>query len=364
MPRLYFTKLPSVPMLRFSTLALLAALLVLPAAQAQTVQAGLFYDGNTQTLSIRLKPDAGISGAFSNVVFTLRYPASSPLTLGPPQGSYGVIRDAGPATSGSYRYEIFAATPNVVVNWTAGQEVEIATIAVTGGTTELVEIAPQQFTTAGQGDYYFEINGFDQTNYATPYYAGSATLPVELTALEALHSHAGVVVRWETASETNNAGFSVEYRAAAAEALWQTAGFVEGNGTTAEAQQYAHTVAGLVPGAYRFRLKQVDFDGTEHLSPEVEVQVEMDAPFLLAPVHPNPFHTAARLTFAVRAPVPVTLALYNALGQQVRTLYSGTPEAGQAQTVRLEGADLPSGLYFVRLTGPGILATRQLTLVR
>ena len=101
---------------------------------------------------------------------------------------------------------------------------------------------------------------------------------------------------WTTASETDNAGFYVEHRR---EGGWADLGFVEGAGTTAEAQRYAFRATALEAGTHRFRLRQVDRDGTEHLSAEVELAVGQRGA-LSVEAGPNPF--------AQRAEVAVDLA--------------------------------------------------------
>lgn len=45
--------------------------------------------------------------------------------------------------------------------------------------------------------------------------------------------------------------------------------FVPGFGTTTEARAYASRVPDLEPGAYTFRLRQLDFDGGFEMLPEV-----------------------------------------------------------------------------------------------
>lgn len=63
----------------------------------------------------------------------------------------------------------------------------------------------------------------------------------------------------------------------------------------------------------------------------------------------------------------VRLTLYNALGQKVRTLYRGTPPAGEVQTTRLSSrqlSELASGVYFPRLPADGRTRTQRLTVVR
>ncbi len=48
-----------------------------------------------------------------------------------------------------------------------------------------------------------------------------------------------------------------------------------GHGTTAEPSHYACSIADLAPGRFRFRLRQVDFDGVASYSAAVELSVAM-----------------------------------------------------------------------------------------
>ena len=191
--------------------------------------------------------------------------------------------------------------------------------------------------------------------------------PVELTVFEALVDGADVLLAWETASETNNAGFEIQARMSNIDILndaWEAIDFVEGHGTTEFAQSYSYRVEDLAPGRHVFRLKQIDFDGTFEYHPEVEVVVEMVERFLVEPVYPNPFNPEAQFRFAVRQTQPVRVELYDMLGRQAKVLYEGVPQAGQMHTVRIDGSDLPSGLYLVRVAGTSFVKTQTVTLIK
>ncbi|MEM1057477.1 MAG: alpha-amylase family glycosyl hydrolase [Bacteroidota bacterium] len=81
------------------------------------------------------------------------------------------------------------------------------------------------------------------------------------------------------------------------------------------------------------------------------------------PIAPNPFRDRTTLRFALPEPQPVRVDLLDALGRQVRTLYDGTPPSGPLAVV-VDGRDLPSGLYLVRLTGDGVAATQRVLKAR
>ncbi|MEL6702967.1 MAG: DVUA0089 family protein [Bacteroidota bacterium] len=190
-----------------------------------------------------------------------------------------------------------------------------------------------------------------------------AVVPVELTAFDATLDGEAALLRWTTASETNNAGFAVEHRMPAA-ADFAEMDFVVGQGTTTEAQAYAFRFDMLTPGAHAFRLRQTDFDGTVAYSPEVEVAVALAETFQIDAAYPNPFNAETAVRFTVREAAPVQAELFDVTGRRIRTLYAGTPAAGTPQTLRIDGGDLPTGLYIVRVTGRDFAHTQKVTLLK
>jgi hypothetical protein len=195
----------------------------------------------------------------------------------------------------------------------------------------------------------------------------TGALPVELTAFEAALDGADVLLAWETAGETNNAGFDVEMAVLGedrAPAAFASMGFVEGAGTTAQAQRYAFRFADVAPGTYRFRLRQVDLDGTATLTSEIEASVEITQAFALSAARPNPFTQATRFDLAVRQAQEVRVAVYDVLGREVVVLHNGPFEAQASKTLTLDGADLAAGAYVVRVLGERFDETMRVTVVR
>ena len=191
-------------------------------------------------------------------------------------------------------------------------------------------------------------------------------LPVEMTRFAASTTDDAVQLQWRTASETNNAGFEVQYAPgdSTVVANWRALDFVEGGGTTSTPQTYRYRTGELPPGAHRFRLKQKDLDGTEHLSKVLAVTLGMDAILRLTPPSPNPARQATTLRFGVQEATSATLAVFDVLGRKVATLHEGATPTGQMQTVRFNTNRLPSGKYFVRLTANARTQVRKLTVVK
>jgi len=203
-------------------------------------------------------------------------------------------------------------------------------------------------------------NGFGEFVFAS----NSNELPVELASFNGTTTDRNVQLTWQTASETNNAGFEVQRKE---ESGWSQMGFVESNadgGTTTEAQSYRYTAEDLPVGTHQFRLKQVDLDGSSQVHGPISVDVQMqEALKLTAPV-PNPVSSTATLSFAVKEQAEATVVVYDMLGRRVTTLYDGTPAPGQQQRVQMDASTLPSGAYLLRLRAAGRTETQRVTVLR
>ena len=77
--------------------------------------------------------------------------------------------------------------------------------------------------------------------------------------------------------------------------------------------------------------------------------------------HPNPFNPSTVIRFNLEMQQQVNLQIFDILGQRVATLVDGIRQAGSYE-VRLDAADLSSGVYFYRLQGGNQQLTRKMTL--
>lgn len=190
----------------------------------------------------------------------------------------------------------------------------------------------------------------------------SDALPVELVHFDARRVDDAVLLQWQTASERNNAGFEVQHKAG--RSAWEHVGFVEGAGTTTAAQHYRYRVNRLNPGTHRFRLRQVDTDGSTRWSPETELTIGLDKAYVVSPPYPNPARGAATVDVIVREAQHVRATLYDALGRKVAVLYDGRLRSNQPKHLRIDGRPMTSGLYFLHIVGDRFTDTRRLTLTR
>jgi hypothetical protein len=83
----------------------------------------------------------------------------------------------------------------------------------------------------------------------------------------------------------------------------------------------------------------------------------------LLPTYPNPFGRRTLMTYYLPRDGKVKVTLYNALGQQVRTLLNELQFTGW-HNLQLSASGLAHGVYFVRLEAAGEIVTRKIMLMR
>ncbi|MEJ2617120.1 MAG: T9SS type A sorting domain-containing protein, partial [Ignavibacteriaceae bacterium] len=177
---------------------------------------------------------------------------------------------------------------------------------------------------------------------------GSGALPVELISFNASFNKDNIDLHWETQTEVNNYGFNVER--SVDNKNWGNLGFVEGNGNSNSPKYYDFIDKDITnSGIYKYRLKQIDNDGTFEYSKIVNVNVSLPENYYLSQNYPNPFNPETRIDFSIPQKQMVTLRIYNTIGEQVAELLNGEKDAG-SYTVTFNGSNLPSGIYIYRLT--------------
>ncbi len=190
-------------------------------------------------------------------------------------------------------------------------------------------------------------------------------LPVELVEFNAQTGDSDEVrLTWKTVSEENNAEFRIQRRPSDAED-WTTLGQRDGAGTTTVAQSYRFEDADVPYAAdsLHYRLKQIDLDGTTHLSDPVTVVRNAVTNLTLHPPHPNPVSNRATVRYAVPPETDeATLRVYDVLGRVVQTAATNGREG--RQEIQLDVADLASGVYVLRLRAGDSAKTERFSVVK
>ncbi|HEX9656028.1 MAG TPA: T9SS type A sorting domain-containing protein [Bacteroidota bacterium] len=197
-------------------------------------------------------------------------------------------------------------------------------------------------------------------------------LPVQLASFTAHPTQQStVLLEWSTVSEVNNFGFEVQRKGSSDPSFASLPGvFIPGHGTTIEPHYYSHTDETASAGQWSYRLKQIDYDGTTSFSPVVVVDIltgvgaqEIPTEYYLDQNYPNPFNPSTVIEYGLPERANVSLTVYNSLGQVVATLVQGEQEKG-VHTVRLNAANLSSGVYMYTLQAGNFVSTKKLMLVR
>lgn len=154
-------------------------------------------------------------------------------------------------------------------------------------------------------------------------------LPIELVDFTGEHMNGRVNLYWYTASEFNNAYFTIERSLEGFE--FTPIGQVNGKGTVTTKTTYNFTDNDPFTGKSYYRLRQTDFDGSFSYSKVISVD-EQDLAWNL---YPNPVSYGTNVTLTRKG----TYTVYNNMGAVVMTVTNGNS---------INIANLPAGVYIVR----------------
>lgn len=175
----------------------------------------------------------------------------------------------------------------------------------------------------------------------------------------------GVELQWRTAVPENDEAYVVEHQSPDdLQKDWTPIKQIENQSSKDQTKDHSYTATDLVPGTHQFRLRHIEKDGTADRTEPVSIHRKMEKAIRFTPPSPNPVRTQATLSFAVRDKQPVTITIYDILGQEVKTVYRGTPSPEENQIVRFDVSGLASGAYFVRLVANEHVETHRCTVVR
>lgn len=104
----------------------------------------------------------------------------------------------------------------------------------------------------------------------------------------------------------------------------------------------------------------VDAPAREPAGPGENVQ----GAYVLSPNYPNPFNPQTTFTLAVVRAQHVRVEVFDLLGRRVVLLHDGPLAAQAPHRFVFDAADLPSGMYLLRVSGETFQAARSVTLLR
>ncbi|HEY3294641.1 MAG TPA: T9SS type A sorting domain-containing protein [bacterium] len=164
------------------------------------------------------------------------------------------------------------------------------------------------------------------------------------------------ISRWEIERSQNGAAFSVLTIVAAA------------NNATGQSYHAVDETA-LRGVANTYRLVDVDLNGTRTIHRDMQRTATLPAAsaaslnYELAANYPNPFNPETSIRFSLVENGHTTLKVFDITGHEVATLADGAMSAGE-HTVTFNAANLPSGIYFYKLTTGSFTQTRKMVLAK
>ena len=189
-------------------------------------------------------------------------------------------------------------------------------------------------------------------------------LPVRISEFSASVNKNNVALRWITQTELNNSGFDIERSLIGGNAGWAKIAFVAGFGTANEPKEYLYEDKKLQTGKYRYRLKQIDFNGNyEYFGLNNEVSISKPSEFSMSQNYPNPSNPKSIIDFAIPVAGRVSLIVYDILGKEAAVLVNDYRKEGY-YTAEFNGSNFSSGIYIYRLQTGDFVISKKLVLVK
>jgi hypothetical protein len=202
-------------------------------------------------------------------------------------------------------------------------------------------------------------------------------IPVELSSFTAIVKENDIQLFWTTVTEINNRGFEIEKINDSKSKIiqdWEMIGFVPGYGTSTEPKSYSFVDKDVTTGKHKYRLKQIDFDGSFEYSEIIETEVIQKLNYLLEQNYPNPFNPVTSISYTIpdfslskSEGCFVTLKVFDVLGNEIVTLVNeekapGTYEVNFQSLVN--NNQLASGIYYYQLKAGEFIQTKKMILLR
>uniref|UniRef100_A0A7V3E6M8 T9SS type A sorting domain-containing protein n=1 Tax=Ignavibacterium album TaxID=591197 RepID=A0A7V3E6M8_9BACT len=194
----------------------------------------------------------------------------------------------------------------------------------------------------------------------------ASVIPVELVSFTAEVNGNSVLLKWSTASETNNRGFELQksQKSEVKSQNWNSVAFIEGKGTSTEIHNYEFVDQNLEPGNYSYRLKQIDYDGNYTYSNIIEAEILSPIEFKLGQNYPNPFNPGTIISWQSPVSSWQTIKLYDIMGREIETIVDDYYEAGFHSKLYIVNSTLPSGVYFYKLQAGNFSEIKKMILIR
>jgi hypothetical protein len=228
-----------------------------------------------------------------------------------------------------------------ITHWDGAQWRDLGNGSTTGSTTS------GTITTSAAATFY--------SPFALASISSANPLPVELISFTGACINQEIVIKWMTASENNNASFTLEGSKDGVN--WEILGSLLGAGNSSAITEYSFTVAASNKGLMYCRLKQINYNGVFKYYDIIEINKCQDnLPLKDLVIYPNPSTGIVHLTHAGNNNQFVSIHIYNILGEKIYDT-----EVFQSS---IDISTLPDGIYFVDYTTNTKSSIQKIVLMR
>lgn len=217
--------------------------------------------------------------------------------------------------------------------------------------TTTTVLTPNHWDTHGSDGYVLQYNNL--TGFSSFYFgATSIILPLHLLSFKGtLQDNATTLLQWETAQEINTSFFTIERSTDGR--TYTSIGKVMASDTKETDNRYSftdNTVNGLPASIVYYRLKMIDRDEAVSYSNVIAVSLSLIAGDIL--VSPNPATNETKLIIQARITGNAQWKLHDNTG---RVVMQGTENLVKGNNViSISLANLPSGVYYLQVSGQGV----------
>lgn len=185
---------------------------------------------------------------------------------------------------------------------------------------------------------------------------GDVVLPIQLESFTSnIVNNNNVNLNWKTSYELNNSGFEI-YRDNI------KIGFLKGNNSPST---YEYTDKGLSSGQYRYKIRQIDYNGNyEDFVPNINpIEIKIPNKNILSQNYPNPFNPLTVIKYQINHSGQVKIVLYDILGKEIKVLVNEIKKEGYYE-YQLNMSNFSSGIYLYKIETDIYSDIKKLVLVK
>lgn len=184
----------------------------------------------------------------------------------------------------------------------------------------------------------------------------SSSLPIQYKSITVTRNTGNNIIKWATASESNNKGFEVQRSVNGGKYI--SVAFVAGAGNSNVAKNYAYSDIDNNTGNVCYRLKQMDMNGVSELSKVVCVNVEVPKTNNEMVTSPNPFNGSLFVKYHSINEGIITIQLIDMLGKTHQQVIETVSKGDNQVTLNTDA--LPVGIYFIRIVNGSNVTTQRI----